>query len=81
MKNWLILPLFVPWCSLFVTLLQKIVVEFASTDIEWFLKTCFKELWFLLPLRASPSSPMVQEHFISAYNCSPEIVEVVPKFN
>ena len=33
MKNWLIFLQWVPWCSLFVTLLQKIVVEYASSDI------------------------------------------------
>ena len=43
MKNWRIFLQFVPWCNLFGTLSQKIVVEYASSDIGYSLMT--PNLW------------------------------------
>lgn len=33
MKNWFMFLLYLPWCNLFVNLLQKMVVEFAGSGI------------------------------------------------
>lgn len=47
-KNWVRFLLYVQWCSLFVILLQKIDVEYASSDIGVALENTL--LWVSAPL-------------------------------